>query len=96
MFAFLSDQRSQGYRLFLGHPDEDTQREVVFLDLPDPEPALAPVPNQSPDHDEILSQIVSGLDQLAAAMITPESSEATTRALRASGNRRSRSGSLAR
>lgn len=90
IFAFLSDQRARGYRLFLSHPHEDTQREVLFMDLPDPDPALIDPPRQNTNQDAVLTQLASRLDELVASMSTEKAQAATERAIRSTGERRPR------
>ena len=90
LFRYLCDQRVRGYRLFLSHPNEDTQRELLFMDLPDPDPALSDLPRRPTDRDAVLAHLASRVDELVASMNTPQVQESTARAIDSTAERRPR------
>lgn len=78
-YTFLSQERKRGCRIFASHPNEEVQRELMFLDLPDPMPVAQPNP-LPPVNDEVMAYLDQRLDEIVAAINTPEGRAASQRA----------------
>lgn len=77
LFSFLSESHGDGYRFYLGRPDEPVQREVVFLEL-------ANQPKRpAADELELDERIDQRMRTMLEEMNAPGAAESTRAAMRA-------------
>ncbi len=84
VYLFLSEERRRGGSIFVGQPGEPAHRELVFMDLPGAL-MLAPGSSHSPSAEAKLAELAASIDEILAAMNTPEARTARDRALDATG-----------
>ena len=84
VYLFLSEERRRGGSIFVGQPGEPAHRELVFMDLPGAF-VLAPGSSHSPSTEAKLAELAESIDEILAAMNTPEARAARDRALDATG-----------